>query len=309
LDINSVPRRSFFELLKFFTSDPSHTEKFTEFCTAEGQEDLWDYTARPRRTILEVLADFSDSLHIPPEYVLDVFPTMKARKFSIASARRGEVHLCVAIVRYKTNLKLPRWGVCSRYLAGLQEGRTVNCEVDVGTEIDMGVLEGGVRLPERNVPCVFVGPGTGVAPMRALIEERVGIGVRGISRDEHAEVDDLLVFGNRNRLKDFLFEEDWSKYHQSNGLFVATAFSRDSPAGEKKTYVQDVILRESKRIYDYLIRRNGVLFISGSSGNMPRGVKDAIVEIIKTEEGISHEEAKKVQQEMEKRGQWMQETW
>ena len=86
LDICSVPRRSFFELLKHFSSDEQHVEKFAEFCTSEGQEELWDYTTRPRRTIVEVVADFWSSLNIPLEYVLDVFPAMKARRFSIASS-------------------------------------------------------------------------------------------------------------------------------------------------------------------------------------------------------------------------------
>ena len=86
LDICSVPRRSFFEILKHFSSDEQHMEKFAEFCTSEGQEELWDYTTRPRRTIVEVLADFWSSLKIPMEYVLDVFPAMKPRRFSIASS-------------------------------------------------------------------------------------------------------------------------------------------------------------------------------------------------------------------------------
>jgi len=86
LDICSVPRRSFFEMLKHFSSDEQHVEKFTEFCTIEGQEELWDYTTRPRRTILEVLADFWSSIKIPIEYVHDIFPAMKPRRFSIASS-------------------------------------------------------------------------------------------------------------------------------------------------------------------------------------------------------------------------------
>jgi sulfite reductase alpha subunit-like flavoprotein len=86
LDICSVPRRSFFEILKHFSTDPRHVEKFTEFGTSEGQEELWDYTTRPRRTIVEVLSDFWSSLKIPAEYVLDVFPVMRPRQFSIASS-------------------------------------------------------------------------------------------------------------------------------------------------------------------------------------------------------------------------------
>jgi sulfite reductase alpha subunit-like flavoprotein len=121
--------------------------------------------------------------------------------------------------------------------------------------------------------------------------------------------DDILVFGNRNRLKDFLFEEEWMRFRESSGLRIFTAFSRDGPVDQKKTYVQDVISREGKIIYDYLIRRHGILFISGSSGNMPRGVNEAIIEIIRVEQGVSHEEAQQVQQQLERQGQWKQETW
>jgi sulfite reductase alpha subunit-like flavoprotein len=87
------------------------------------------------------------------------------------------------------------------------------------------------------------------------------------------------------------------------------AFSRDGPADEKKLYVQDIISQERTQIYDYLIRRNGTLFISGSSGKMPQSVKDAVIEIIKVEEGITREEALQVQISLEKTGRWKQETW
>lgn len=75
-------------MLKHFSSNQEHVDKFIEFCTPEGQEELWDYTTRPRRTIVEVLADFWSSLQIPIEYVLDIFPPMKPRRFSIASSLR-----------------------------------------------------------------------------------------------------------------------------------------------------------------------------------------------------------------------------
>jgi len=183
LDICSVPRRSFFEMLKHFSSDEQHVEKFAEFTTAEGQEELWDYTTRPRRTIIEVLADFWSSIKIPLEYVLDVFPAMKPRRFSIASSlsvHPHEIHLCVAIVKYKTNLKRPRYGVCSRWLAVLPEGVfNMTWELISGTEISVGLVQGGMRVPDQQIPCIFVGPGTGIAPMRAMIEQRVGENARG----------------------------------------------------------------------------------------------------------------------------------
>lgn len=87
------------------------------------------------------------------------------------------------------------------------------------------------------------------------------------------------------------------------------AFSRDGPPDEKKTYVQDIISRNAQTIYDYLIRRKGALFISGSSGKMPQGVKEAIIEIIEKEQGIAREESVQIQSSLEKQGRWKQETW
>lgn len=95
----------------------------------------------------------------------------------------------------------------------------------------------------------------------------------------------------------------------SHELSVLVAFSRDGPVNENKLYVQDVIQRHRTEIYDYLIRRKGALFISGSSGKMPQGVKDAVIEIIKIEQGITREEAQQIQASLERTGRWAQETW
>jgi len=86
----------------------------------------------------------------------------------------NEIHLCVAIVRYKTNLKRPRYGVCTRWLAGLEEGVSISLSLlIVGDCIPVRIVEGGMRIPRTDVACLFVGPGTGIAPMRAMIEERI----------------------------------------------------------------------------------------------------------------------------------------
>ena len=106
-----------------------------------------------------------------------------------------------------------------------------------------------------------------------------------------------------------MFQHEWEEYELSNDLSIFLAFSRDGPADEKKTYVQDVILNEGKKIYDKLIRQNGILYISGSSGKMPQGVKTSIIEIISTEESITKEEAAQVQANLERQGRWKQETW
>jgi hypothetical protein len=110
------------------------------FFVENVQDEMYDYCQRVKRTIWEVLSEFR-SARIPREYVFDLFPPLRPREFSIASSievssshhfssthsdprqlHPREIHLCVAIVRYRTKLKIPRKGVCTSYLSGLQLG-------------------------------------------------------------------------------------------------------------------------------------------------------------------------------------------
>lgn len=86
LDIASIPRLSFFEWLAAFT-EGDMAEKLRWFCTGEGQDDLGDYTTRPRRTTAEVMYEFR-SAKIPKEYVMDLLPPLRPRGFSIASSEK-----------------------------------------------------------------------------------------------------------------------------------------------------------------------------------------------------------------------------
>ena len=92
-------------------------------------------------------------------------------------------------------------------------------------------------------------------------------------------------------------------------MSILLAFSRDGPPDEKKTYVQDIISRNGKTIYDYLVHRNGALFISGSAGKMPQAIKETVIQIIESEQSITREEAQEVHSKLEKQGRWKQETW
>ena len=124
LDLFSVPRRSFFEICAHFSNDETHVEKLRYFTSAEGQEDLYAYCYRPKRTAFEILKDFH-SIRIPVDYLIDIFPQIRPKSFSIANswdAQKREIHLLVGIVEYKTVMKAPRTGVCTRWLSQLRLG-------------------------------------------------------------------------------------------------------------------------------------------------------------------------------------------
>ena len=315
LDIMSIPRRSFFaSLLNFATTHNSdeeyQKERLVELANPELIDELWDYTTRPKRTVLEVMMDFT-TIKIPWQYALSVFPIMRGRQFSIASGGKQifsengntRIELLVAIVDPPSPIIKwrRRYGVCTRYIASLEEDQQVN----------IGVQQGylNVKPEELNEPVIMIGPGTGIAPMRSLIWQRLAWAREAGSRiaQEHL-AGDILFFGCRSEHADYFFHNEWKELAERAGLRCFTTFSRDND--KRKEYVQDSIRANSGLIRDALVRRRGKVYVCGSSGNMPKGVRQAIQDtFVEGEAGMTTEEAAEYLDTMEKQGRYKQETW
>ncbi|TFK69170.1 riboflavin synthase domain-like protein [Pluteus cervinus] len=292
LDLNAVPRRNFFQYLRYFNDDELEREKLDDFISLEGADELYEYCYRVRRTVLEVLEEFRN-VHIPKEYVFDVFPFLRPRQFSISSSvqrHERQIHLCVAIVKYRTKLKIPRRGTCTSYLAVLQPG----------VQLRVGIRQGLLRLPEgQDRPLICVGPGTGIAPMRSLIEERIS----------NKSSENTLYFGCRSSSKDQHYSTEWAQFVERDKLTYRTAFSRDGPEGTPRIYVQDLIREDSERIWDLLDSRDAWVYISGSSNKMPTAVKEALAYAVETNGNRSHAEAKEYVEEMIRSNRLFEECW
>lgn len=227
LDIMAIPRRSFFAQLAHYTSDEFHRERLLEFTNPEYIDELYDYTTRPRRSILEVLQEF-ESVKIPWQRVCSILPAMRGRQFSIASAcnevevgaeENTEIELLIAIVKYKTVIKRIRRGVATRYIASLKPGQNIT----------VTLTRGGLGVTEKEIerPIVMIGPGTGVAPMRSLIYQRMKWR-KSTSEAHNDKGKDLLFFGCRNAEADYFFRDEWKELMDGGvPLDVFAAFSRD----------------------------------------------------------------------------------
>eukprot|EP00123_Amoebidium_parasiticum_P003611 comp14899_c1_seq1/m.11448 comp14899_c1_seq1/g.11448 ORF comp14899_c1_seq1/g.11448 comp14899_c1_seq1/m.11448 type:complete len:602 (-) comp14899_c1_seq1:75-1880(-) len=291
LDIRGRPRRFFFELLSFFATNDMETERLREFCMPENMDELYDYCYRMRRTMLEVLSDFPSCRgNVPLAYLLDLFPLMQPRAFSIASSPKmhpGEVHVCAAIVQYRTRMATPRTGTCTRWLASLQPGARVDVWVSAGT----------LKMPKDDaVPMIMVGPGTGIAPFRNLMEERVSQGLAA----------GTLVVGCRNRNKDYFYQSEWEKYEAEGKLALITAFSRDQ---ENKIYVQHRIKERGSDLWPLIHEQGAHIYVCGNSKRMPDDVREALQEVAEKAGGLSGEDAKKYLLHLEAAGRLQMETW
>lgn len=302
LDIRAVPRRSFFAMVAHFADDPMHKERLLEFTDPQYIDELYDYTTRPRRSILEVLQEFH-SIKIPWSWAANVLPELRGRQFSIASGGsrkhtsegRTNFELLVAIVKYKTVIKTIRQGVCTRFLAGLPAGTCMNVMLQKG-----GL---NIQKSEAAKPVVMIGPGTGLAPMRSLIWERYQWRLAMPSMNLGETV---LFYGCRNQEADFFYNEEWKALKETMPLKVYTAFSRDQKA---KLYVQDVLVQQAELVYDLLHSQCGMVYVCGSSGKMPKAVRIALVNIFQSKGKMEESVAEDYLQTMEKQGRYKQETW
>ena len=311
LDLTAIPRRSFFSLIAHFTDDQFHKDRLLEFTKPEYIDELYDYTTRPRRGILEVLQEF-ESVKIPWQWAASVLPELRGRQFSIASggqlkfSAQGNTRfeLLVAIVKYKTVIKKVREGVCTRYLANLP----------MGSQLRVTLQKGGLAIgkDEHRRPVMMVGPGTGVAPMRSMIWERLQLAQQIQSKpktepDESPPVpQSMLFFGCRSQDADFFYKDEWSKMETLMRFKLHTAFSRDR---ETKVYVQDVIRAQADSVCRLLLENDGIVYVCGSSGNMPKAVRATLVDAFAKHAKMDHESAMKYIEGMERQGRYKQETW
>ncbi|KFI22932.1 assimilatory sulfite reductase (NADPH) flavoprotein subunit [Nitrosococcus oceani] len=196
------------------------------------------------------------------------------RLYSIASsyqANPDEVHLTVAVVRYQSHGR-SRKGVATTFLSErVPEDGTVPVYVDSNKNF---------RLPEDlNAPLVMIGPGTGVAPFRAFLEEREIAGAKGKN---------WLFFGDRHFHTDFLYQREWLDYRKKGVLTrIDVAFSRDE---EKKTYVQHRMLENSRELYAWL-EEGAYFYVCGDAEYMAPDVHEALLAIVEKEGCVSREKA------------------
>ena len=210
---------------------------------------------------------------VSAQQFVDMLRTLSPRSYSISSslnANPDEVHLTVAAVRYEA-LGRDHWGAASTHLAD---------RMDEGDKIPVFIERNSrFRLPDSNVPIIMIGPGTGVAPFRAFVEERVEQGASG---------ENWLFFGDRNFDSDFLYQLEWQR-HLKNGNIarLEVAFSRDQ---RQKIYVQDRIRESAAELYRWL-EKGAVVYVCGDARRMANDVNDALIDVLVAEGGLDIEAA------------------
>jgi sulfite reductase (NADPH) flavoprotein alpha-component len=225
---------------------------------------------------MEVIDFLSEhpSVKFRPEEFVGLLTKLQPRLYSVASSLRAypaQVHFIVDVVRYESHGR-PRNGVCSSFLA------------ERADKVPVPVYPSSAKhfhLPDDpNTPIIMVGPGTGVAPFRAFLQERQALGAKGKN---------WLFFGAQKEKCDYAYKEDFDRFKRDGILSrLDCAFSRDQA---HKIYVQHRMLENAAEIWRWLDSEGAQFFVCGDARRMAKDVDAALRKIVQEHGGRSVEEA------------------
>jgi len=225
------------------------------------------------RDLLDVLRDVRPE-HIPAQELVSALRRLPARLYSIASSQKAhpdEAHLTITAVRYQAHGR-DRYGVCSVQCAErVRPGERLPIYVNSNPYFRMP--------PDPDTPIIMIGPGAGVAPFRAFLEEREAAGAKGRT---------WLFFGARHARSDFLYQADWQRWQQSGVLTrMDVAFSRDTP---QKVYVQHRMCEHAKDLFAWL-EEGAYFYVCGDERRMAPDVHRTLLEIVEQQGSLARAQA------------------
>ncbi|EMG47095.1 MET10 Sulfite reductase [NADPH] flavoprotein component [Candida maltosa Xu316] len=297
VDFLGKPPKRFYESLAEFATDSKEKEALTKLASAEGAEDLKKRQDVDFDSYFDILQEFKSARPAFEELVKIIAP-LKRREYSIASSQKihpNAVHLLIVVVDWVDPKGRLRYGHCSKYLSDLK----------IGDELVVSVKPSVMKLPPLSTqPIVMSGLGTGLAPFKAFIEEKIWQQQQGM---EIGEI--YLYLGSRHKKEEYLYGELWEAYKDAGILtHIGAAFSRDQP---EKIYIQDRIRQSIEELTDAIVTKNGSFYLCGPTWPVP-DITACLEDIVTNAAKKNGEEIKdvaKVVEDMKEDGRYILEVY
>lgn len=262
VDIGGKPSSFLLRELVMFTTDP--TEKAFLQKLVSSHDEFAEWVTHSERNIVDVLDDIPSAAP-PIDYLLELLPRLQPRYYSISSSPKASpnaIHITSALVRNSTKAGRTFEGVCTSFLSEMQPGERV----------PIFVRQSNFRLPQdTRVPVIMVGPGTGLAPFRAFVQERTHFKTAGKNLG-----DTMLFFGCQKRAQHFLYEDELVAAKEGGVLsHLSVACSRDQA---EKVYVQHHIRDHGEHIAQ-LLSKGAYVYVCGDAKHMARDVHEMLEQV------------------------------
>lgn len=283
------PTKKAVEALHARATDPGEKARLGGLLAPESKEVLTAFL--DEREYIDLLVEFPSARLTPQEFV-ELSRKLMPRLYSIASSPKlhpDEIHLTVAVVRYETNGR-ERHGVCTTFLAD---------RVQVGTtDTPVFVSHSHFGPPEdTSRDCIMIGPGTGIAPFRAFVQDRFA---------DKASGRNWVFFGDQRKATDFLYEEEWNEWIAKKQIHrLDLAWSRDQLT---KIYVQDRMRENAAELWAWL-QGGAHFYVCGDAKRMAKDVDQALLTIIADQGGMGLEQATEYVKQMKKEKRYQRDVY
>uniref|UniRef100_A0A6V2EWA1 NADPH--hemoprotein reductase n=2 Tax=Ditylum brightwellii TaxID=49249 RepID=A0A6V2EWA1_9STRA len=295
-DLTIAPRRSDLKQLAAYAKDPLDRSALLRMASKEGKAEYHEKIIDAHVGIGDIVSKLCRSIEAPLEHFIGLCPRLHPRYYTISSSSSqhpDSIHITVSILKEELGSGSVYTGVCSNHLAGIiQNGK-----------IRVFCRDSTFRLPsDTSRPIIMVGPGTGVAPMRALLQERSYQRIQ----QKLSVGENVLYFGCKNRNQDYIYEDEMESFKNEGTLnTLRIAFSRET---EKKVYVQHLLADNAEETWKMVDEQKASVYVCGGV-RMGADVTDTLKKIVSNKGQVSLDEAKVYVEKMAKEGRYVQELW